>query len=145
MSDVNPLLGLSLEALTKLRDDTLLQNRAHLREQKVLSGHLVTIHEAIRIKEAQEAPEEIIVTDHAIVRWLERVMDMDLEPVRAEIRRVINANPVDPKADQNVCIDTETKAVVVTRRDRTAVTVLNQDGPIPEPGQLSIMKQLADG
>ena len=144
MSESNPLLGLSLEALTKLRTDTLEQNRSHIRAQKLLSGHITTINEAIRIKEAQEKANDIIVTDHAIVRWLERVVGMDLDPIRAEIRRVINATPVDPKGDQNVCIDDQTKAVVITRRDRTAVTVLHQDGPIPEPGQLSVMKQLID-
>ncbi len=140
----NPLVGMNLEALNKLRDDGLAYNRGLIREQKMVGAHLAKVSEAIRSKEAQGNPETIIVTDHALVRWLERIEGMDLEPIRAEIRRVISAHPIDPVADQNICIDTVTKAVVVTRRDRTAVTVLHQDLTIPEVGQLSVMKQLVD-
>jgi hypothetical protein len=136
----NPLLGQSLEALLKIKKDILGQNQAHIRAQKMISGHLTTLNEAIRIKEASEKVDDIIVTDHAIVRWLERVEGVDLDRVRAEIRRIINSGYSDPKSDQNVFIDEQTVAVVVTRRDRTAVTVLDKNGPIPDKGELSMIR-----
>jgi hypothetical protein len=142
----NPFQNMSLDALLQLQEDTREQGRAHQRAHKMVGSYLTIINEAVRAKQAAELnPEGVIVTDHAIVRWLERVEGMNLEPVRAEIRRVINQGEYDPQADHNVMIDDKTNAVVITRRDRTAITVLNKlEDRIPEPGQLAVMKFLTE-
>lgn len=51
------------------------------KRQKVLGDQLKAIHRQISALDASE----VVVTDHAVVRWLERMNGLDLEGVRAQI------------------------------------------------------------
>ncbi len=74
----------------------------------------------------------IEVSDHAVVRWLERVCGADIEAVRAEIREAIAAGGVGhlmcPTEDRGVFVDVPGHRVHLLVRGGQAVTVFNYDG-----------------
>lgn len=57
------------------------QQTALQRRQKVVSDELKDVQRAISALDASA----IMVSDHAVVRWLERLHGLDLETLRAEI------------------------------------------------------------
>jgi hypothetical protein len=57
------------------------QRTALQKRQKIIAHDLKDVQRAISALEAQE----IVVSDHAVVRWLERREGLDLEAVRARI------------------------------------------------------------
>jgi len=151
MSQNNPLIlaGLPLNELHRLKEELTLANRGLLRDQKLMAARFEMVNSAIR--ECETPAEELLVSDHALVRWLERVEGMDLQPIRDRIRAIC-AGKYDPKDDHEVVVSEDDGAVVVIRgrnkdssnRDSAAmvVTILDINGPIPEKGQLSVMKDL---
>lgn len=75
---------------------------------------------------------------------------VDLEPIRQKIHNIA-LGKFDPKDDHEVIVDEAQGAVVVIRGRRKdgqehlpamVVTILDTTGPIPEKGQLSVMKNL---
>jgi hypothetical protein len=60
------------------------QRTALQRRQKLISDEIKDVHRAISALDAAD----IMVSDHAVVRWLERQKGLDLEAVRAEIAAV---------------------------------------------------------
>jgi hypothetical protein len=149
MSQNNPLIlaGLPLNELYRIREELTLANRGLIRDQKMMAARFEAVNGAIR--QSETTPEDLMVSDHAIVRWLERIDGVDLQSVRDRIRAMA-AGRYDPNDDHDVIISQEEKAVIVirgrNRADKTSqamvVTVLDIDGPIPEKGQLSVMKGL---
>jgi len=81
------------------------------------------------------APLPIDVTDHAVLRWLERVCGADIEAVRDDIRTAIIAGGFD--ADQpalwsaGLYIDVPEHRVHLVVRDGQVVTV-NPSGSDPD-------------
>jgi hypothetical protein len=57
------------------------QKSALQKRQKIIADELKDVHRAISALDAQE----VMVSDHAVVRWLERREGLDLEAVRARI------------------------------------------------------------
>ena len=57
------------------------QQNALAKRQKIIAAEIKDVNRAISALDA----EAILVTDHAVVRWLERRNGLDLEGVRAQI------------------------------------------------------------
>jgi hypothetical protein len=57
------------------------QITAGQRRQAVLSAELKEVHRAISALDS----DPIVVSDHAVVRWLERRQGLDLDAIRAQI------------------------------------------------------------
>lgn len=149
MSQNNPLIlaGLPLNELLRIKEELSVANRGLVRDQKMMAARFEMINAAIR--QCETPAEQLMISDHAVVRWLERVEGMDLEPIRQKMR-ALAAGRYDPNDDHDVIVSEEEQAVIVIRgRDRSqggsaamVVTVLDINGPIPEKGQLSVMKGL---
>ena len=89
----NAYADLPMERLKALRADLENMRTSHLREGQRLLDQLQ------RVKRAMEtAPREpMIVSDHALVRWLERVEGYDVEALRAKMSDAVRA--ADPVGD----------------------------------------------
>lgn len=152
MSQNNPLVlaRLSLHELQILRNELQITSRALLRDHKMMAARFEMINAAIRQHETTE--EQLLISDHAVIRWLERIEGMDLEPIRQKIRDMAIGN-FDPKDDHEVIVDEDQGAVLIIRGRRKdinetlpsmVVTVLDAKGPIPDKNQLSVMKKHTD-
>jgi hypothetical protein len=78
---------------------------------------------------------DVGVTDHALVRWLERVHGVDLERYRAEIRAALVAGGFDlpaPGSDAGVYIDAPSFGVFLVVRAGAVATVLHPSTGEPE-------------
>jgi len=79
--------------------------------------------------------QDIDVTDHAVVRWLERVCGVDVEHYRAEIRAAFVAGGLVHMSGlagaANTYIDVPEHRVHLVVRDGTVASVLPHD---EEPG-----------
>jgi sugar-specific transcriptional regulator TrmB len=133
----NPLAHLPLEELERIREDLRTASSGHIRGQKIIAQHLGAVNEAIRAAKASET--DIVVTDHALVRFLERIEGVDIEAIRSKIRTMVHGK-IDPKSDHDIVVDEDSRAVFVVRRGQTITTTLHADQSIPEVGQLSVMK-----
>lgn len=137
------LAGVPLNELHRIRSELRVANSAYTRSLKMISARLTQVNEAIR---AAETPmDSLLVSDHAVVRWLERVEGMDLEPIRARMRQIAEGR-YDPHADHEVIVSEEDKAVLIIRgrvkledTPPCIATVLDVNGVIPEKGQLAVM------
>jgi hypothetical protein len=75
----------------------------------------------------------VTVTDHALLRWLERVQGIDIEAVRAEIaaraeRCVAAAESIGTRPAQYVVLSGDARLIV---RQGAVVTVVTADMRIP--------------
>ncbi len=147
MSDnILNLARVPLNELHRLKDELTLANRSYMRRQKLLIPQFEAVNKAIRLAETRA--DALLISDHAIVRWLERIEGIDLEPYRARIRAIVEGK-YDPNDDHEIVVSEEDGAVVVIRgrkkkEDSPAmvVTILDTDGPIPSKGQMSVMRDL---
>lgn len=73
--------ALSNESLVALRTDLGARINVAVTEQRVLRAEIARITGVLRGR----AEPPFKVSDHAVVRWLERVQGFDIEAVRAEI------------------------------------------------------------
>ncbi|MFN3513432.1 MAG: hypothetical protein ACK41C_10325 [Phenylobacterium sp.] len=78
-------------------------------------------------------PDELLlsVTDHAVVRYLERVVGADIERIREEIRKAVVAGGFDPAAETapaSIYIDVPAYGVHLVLRAGEVVTVIRTDG-----------------
>jgi len=85
------------------RYERLMLNRDRLRLVKALRDTANRIEaEAKRehavIAATKTAPSPLAVTDHAVVRFMERVMDIDIPAIRQQIARAVPAVAIDPSA-----------------------------------------------
>ena len=73
MSQSNPLVlaGLPLDQLLRIKDEMSLAMRGLQRDQKMMAPKFEMINEAIRVAEVTE--DQLLISDHAVVRWLERI------------------------------------------------------------------------
>ena len=85
----NPYAGRSYDDLAAVRKDLLNARRVHLRE----ADRLLSETRKVRIAMDSADRDPIAVSEHAVIRWLERVRGMDMATVRAEIVAAINASP----------------------------------------------------
>lgn len=80
----------------------------------------------------QPFPPHVDVSDHAVVRWLERVCGVDIEKYRAEIRAAVAAGGVSHLFDlpdsAGVFVDVPGHRVHLLARDGQVITVFNYDG-----------------
>jgi hypothetical protein len=134
----NPLAHLPLEELLRIQEDLRTANSGHIRGQKIIAQHLGAVNEAIRAATTVET--DIVVTDHALVRYLERIEGIDLDGIRSKIRAMVHGK-IDPKSDHDIVVDDDSRAVFVVRRGQTITTTLHADQGIPEVGQLAVMKE----
>lgn len=90
----NAYEGRSRAELKPLRRDLLATRESHLREAQRL---LAESHRIGRVL-GQADRRNLCVSDHAVVRWLERVEGMDIEAVRERMKQVVNYAPVGDEA-----------------------------------------------
>jgi hypothetical protein len=128
---------------SKMSRDELLRERANLKivyasllsKQKKMQQDLTSVAEAIATVSSEES--DVIITDHAIIRWLERVEGVDLEPIRQTMRMMV-AGRVSPHTENDIVVGE--KGVIVTRRGLAVVTALSLDQLRPEQGQFKVLK-----
>lgn len=131
---MNPYEGLSEFDLLRLRTDLRDASQGHVRSQKLISHQLEDVNEALRKTQTKAAA--IQVTDHAVLRYMERILGQDVEGVRKAIAEML-AGQIDPRCDHDVITDEPSRAVFVVRRDGVVTTTLHADqGVIPQKGQL---------
>lgn len=76
------------------------------------------------------ARREIDVSDHAVLRWLERVCGVDVEAYREAIREAVTAGGVvgvDLPGDAGIYIDVPGERVHLLLRSAQVITVFNYD------------------
>ena len=81
------------------------------------------------MKPFHPALPQLDVSDHAVVRWLERVCGVDIEKYRDEIRAAFAAGGIaDPNdlAEAGIFIDVPTHRVHLLARDLQVITVFNE-------------------
>lgn len=121
MVAANPYTGLPYEALKARYRDVLNVRTGYLRE----ADRLMT--EARRISVAMKGAhrENIAVSDHAIIRWLERARGFDVQAIRAEI--IAHINEFDALGDGEVISG---NGLTVCMAENRVKTVVPDDGPL---------------
>lgn len=75
-----------------------------------------------------DAADALEVTDHAVVRWLERVMGVDLEAYRVEIRDAFRAGAASVHfTEAAIYIDVPAHGVHLVVRNGVITTVIPSD------------------
>lgn len=77
-------LSLSRSQLCHRQRELAAQRSALRKRQVAISAEIKSVNRAISMMDA----EPVMVSDHAVVRWLERVLLVDIEAVRKEIARL---------------------------------------------------------
>lgn len=111
----NPYAGRSREELVALRRDLLNVRKGHLREGDRLMAEVRRID--VERREAER--ENVAVSDHAVIRWLERVRGVDTRAVRDEI--IAHINEFDRVGDGHIV---EGNGVRVCMAENRVTTVL---------------------
>lgn len=135
------MLGLSPEDMRQMQRELRSALSSMSSETKSMQHRLTMVNEAIR---QAEAPIDMLhVSDHALLRYLERVVKIDLEPHRAKLREIA-AGRYDPTDEHEVVTDKESGAVLIIRGMGggrlfpAIVTVLDSAvHAVPEKGQLT--------
>lgn len=83
----------------------------------------------------QPFAEDLLVSDHAVVRWLERVCGADIEAVRAEIRAAYTAGGghdhlILPPTEAGHYVDVPGRGVHLVMRNFQIVTVHLSGKPV---------------
>jgi hypothetical protein len=148
MPDTNALTlaGVPLNELERLRADLLDVNRGLIRRQKMIAPSMQMVNEAISM--AKTPPDRLFISDHALVRWMERVEGFDFGPIREKIQSM-TAGRYNPADDHEVVISGDVVIIIRGRRrdlgkdgPSMVTTVLTaQNATVPEKGQLSVLKK----
>ena len=130
--DENPYEGMSAQELRRMQQDLRNANSGLQGQQKRVRQHLASISEALKGAEVEE--DDIIITDHALVRWLERDEGVDFEPLRAKLREMVRGK-VNPTMEHAVVVTEE--GTLVVRSPCTVVTALSPEQVPPREGQMT--------
>jgi hypothetical protein len=68
------------------------------------------------------------ISDHAVVRWLERVAGVDIRRVREEIQAAVVAGGFEQAPAAGTFIDVPDHRIHLLVRDGQVITVFNYDG-----------------
>lgn len=128
----NPFASLDLDVLRGLKKDMLDGMRSHQRAAKMINNHVAMIDSMIKAKAGSVPPERI--SEHAVLRWLERTRDLDVEAVKAEIKAIIDGKVTGVGVEHVTAPSGEMMVCIV---DGTVTTVLDTKWELPEPGQLA--------
>lgn len=133
------LRGIPLEELERMYADTLDQGRGHQRQAKLVQARASLLKEAVRAAKTQRS--QIVISDHAIVRYLERVEGMDIGAIRDKLQGML-VGRVDPKEVHDVITDEDSRTVLIVKNG-VVTTVMHADrGVIPERGQLRVLSAI---
>jgi len=96
--------------------------------ETLLAGRLSAIRrrkERLRRRRVEAGLEERGVTDHAVIRYLERVKGVDIEAIRAELRQI--ASEAVQAKDGEHHWHAETGTILILEADGRIVTILSRE------------------
>lgn len=124
VAEAQNLEALPSERLTSLRRDVSQLMSAHQREAKTLQNIILRINREL-IERGSIQGAEPMATDHAVVRYLERVVGLDIEGIRETIKEAIDGHDLEGKSAVN------RDGVIYCLTDGRVQTILTE---LPEQG-----------
>lgn len=107
-------------------NDYIEQVKAERRDLKILLGKLYEVRELTENNSTVDLVKNLRVSDHAIVRYLERMADVDIDAIRKHIKKEATyLNEIIVKRHGNWYVSLDGTAYVI--KNGTVVTVMDRE------------------